>query len=388
VKWRRTAGFLLAVVSARAQNSGQAAVQAHYQRAQEALARSQYEVAEGEFAAILKIDPNRAEVHANLGTLYYAQGRYSKAAEAFRKARRLKPSLKGVDAFLGMSEARLGRTREALPLLEAGFRDPIGDQWKLESGLLLAGIYERAGDPAKLLATLAILQRDFPANAEVLYLAYRVHSSMGAKAVADLVKAAPDSARLHQVAAELLDTDGDFAGAIAQYRKALEIEPKLPGANRALGVALMNAVNDEASRTEARACFERELALNPNDALSEYQLGELEWIRGGAEEAGRRFTRAVDLQPNFPEALMAVGKVLIASGRLDEAVAALEKSISLDPSNEVAHYRLGQALQKLGNQERANRQFAEFRRLRSALESLRGIYRQVQANRVTGQKVE
>ena len=62
--------------------------------------------------------------------------------------------------------------------------------------------------------------------------------------------------------------------------------------------------------------------------------------------------------------------------------------MSLDPLNEVAHYRLGQAFQKLGNQERASREFAEFRRLRSALESLRGIYRQVLENRVTSQKVE
>jgi tetratricopeptide (TPR) repeat protein len=388
VRRLRTAAFLLAAFCARAQNSAQTAVHTHYQRAQEALAQGRYDLAEAEFAAILKIDPNRAEVHANLGTLYYAQARYSPALEAFRKARRLRPSLKGVDAFVGMCEARLGRARDALPLLEVGFREPISGQWKLESGLLLAGIYERQGDPVKLLGTLSVLQRDFPTNSEVLYLAYRVHSSMGARAVADLVKAAPGSARLHQVAAELLDADGDFAGAIAQYRKALEIDPKLPGANRALGVALMNSVNDGESRNEARACFERELALHPNDALSEYQLGELEWIGGRPEEARRRFTRAVDLQPNFPEALTAAGKVLIAAGRLQEAAAALEKAISLDPAGEVAHYRLGQAMQKLGDQERASREFAEFRRLRSALESLRGIYRQVQANRVTGQKVE
>ena len=150
----------------------------------------------------------------------------------------------------------------------------------------------------------------------------------------------------------------------------------------------MNAANDEPSRREAQACFERELALNPSDALSEYQLGELMWLGGRREDALRRFTRAVELQANFPDALIAKGKALIAAGEALGAVTLLEKAVSVDPSNEVAHYRLGQALQKLGRPEQANREFAEFRRLQAALESLRGIYRQAQENRVTSQKVE
>lgn len=378
----------LAAVCVWPQTANQTAIQTHYQRAQEALARAEYDLAAAQFAAILRIDPNRAEIHANLGTVYYAQGRYAAASTAFKKALQIKPSIKGIEAFLGMSEARQGRAREALPLLEKGFREPIGDQWKLEAGLLLAEGYQTAGETVKLHQTIASLQHDFPSNTEVLYLAYRVFSSQGARAVSELVRAAPDSARLRQITAELLEAEGDFAGAIAQYRKALEIEPKLPGAQRALGVALMNNVNDEASRKEAQACFERELALNPSDGLSEYQLGELMWLAGRGDEALRRFLRGVKLQPTFPDALIAAGKVLIASEQPARAVAVLEKAVSLDPSNEVAHYRLGQAFQKLGKQESAAREFAEFRRLRSALESLRGIYRQVQQNRVTSQKIE
>ncbi|HUS05175.1 MAG TPA: tetratricopeptide repeat protein [Bryobacteraceae bacterium] len=385
--WRLGFVFWL-VVCACAQTAGPSAIQTHYQRAQAALARSQYDVAAAEFAAILRIDPGRAEIHANLGTVYYAQGRYSEASAAFKKALQWKPSLKGADAFLGMSEARQGRAKEALPLLEKGFRDPISDQWKLEAGLLLAGIYQRTGETVKLQGTIAILQRDFPTNTEALYLSYRVHSSLGARAVADLVKAAPDSARLHQITAELLEAEGDFTGAVAQYRKALEMEPKLPGGSRALGVALMNNVNDEASRREAQTCFERELVLDPNDGLSEYQLGELLWLSGRREEALRHFTRAIELQPNFPHALIAAGKVMIASGQALRAVELLERAVAVDASNEVAHYRLAQAYQKLGNQQRASQELAEFRRLRSALESLRGIYRQIQENHITSQKVD
>jgi tetratricopeptide (TPR) repeat protein len=290
--------------------------------------------------------------------------------------------------LLGMSEARQGRTVQALPLLEKGFRNPLNEQWKLESGLLLVDAYQRSGESTKLQEVVATLRRDFPENTEVLYLAYRVYSSLGARAVTSLVKVAPDSARLRQVTAELLEAEGDFAGAVAQYRKALEIEPKLPGARRALGVALMNSANDEPNRQEAQRQFEQELLLNPGDALSEYQLGELMWIGNVPANALERFLRAIELQPNFPDALIAAGKVLISTEKSDQAIPLLEKAVSLDPSNEVARYRLAQAFQKTGNKARADQEFTEFRRLRSAMESLRGIYRQVQENRITTQRVE
>src|SRR5262249_21106493 len=254
-----------------------------------------------------RLDPNRAEVHANLGTVYYAQARYAEASAAFRKALELKPSFKGVEAFLGMSEARQGRAQGSLRLLEKGFQNPLNDQWKLESGLLLAEAYQRSGESSKLQGVIATLEREFPSNAEALYLAYRVHSSLGARAIAGLVNAAPDSARLRQITAELLEAEGDFAGAVAQYRKALDIEPKLPGARRALGVARMNSANHEPNRQEAQRLFEEELSLNPGDALSEYQLGELMWIANRPSDAIKRFLRAVELQPNFPDALIAAG---------------------------------------------------------------------------------
>lgn len=377
-----------AVGALAAQSTRGAAVREHFQRAQEALAASRYDVAASEFQTILKLDPSRVEAHANLGTVRYAQGRYTDAAQCFRKALQLRPSMNGVEAFLGMAEARLGNTKQALPLLEKGFRDPLSEQWKLEAGLLLTEAYQRAGETSRSGEVIAVLERDFPSNPEVLYLAYRVHSALGSRAVASLVKAAPGSARLHQVTAELLEAEGDFAGAVAQYRKALEIEPKLPGAHRALGVALMNGANDEVTRAEAEKQFEQELALSPGDALSEYQLGELMWIRNRPDDAMSHFQKAIELQPRFPDALIAAGKVLIAADKAVEAISLLEKAAALDPFNEVARYRLSQAFQKTGNRKRASEELAEFRRLRASLESLRGIYRQVQENRITNQRVE
>lgn len=378
----------VAVGGLAAQTTHSAGIADHLQRAQAALAAGRYEVAAGEFEAVLTLDPTRGDALANLGTVYYAQSRYADASRAFRKAQKLRPSLRGIDAFIGMSEARLGRMTEAAPLLEKGYRNPLTEQWKLECGLLLADAYQRSGESAKLQSLIGDLESAFPRNPEVLYLAYRIHSSLGARAVAGLVKAAPDSARLRQITAELLETEGDYAGAVAQYRKALESEPRLPGAHRALGVALMNQANDETTREQAAREFEQELALNPNDALAEYQLGELMWVANRPADALTRFQRAIERQPGFPDALIAAGKVLISTNRAEAAIPLLEKAAALDSWNEVARYRLAQAFQKTGNRAGAEQSLADFRRLRSAQESLRGIYRQVQENRITTQRVE
>jgi len=188
--------------------------------------------------------------------------------------------------------------------------------------------------------------------------------------------------------AELLESDGDFPSAAEQYREALRIEPGLPGAHRALGVALMNSATDEATRAQAQKLFEQELALNPSDAQSEYQVGEIFWLRNQPAEALMHFMRAVELNPNFTDALIAAGKAATARDQPERALAWLQKAVEIDPDNEVTHYRLAQAYRKMGKTREATEELARFRQLRSAMESLRVIYRQVQGRQITAQKVE
>jgi len=364
------------------------AVQAHYKQAQEALSRKDYDTAAEQFRAMLRLNPNLAEAHANLGTIEYVRGKYSEAAASFRAALKVKPSLATAETFLGMCEVRQGHVREALPHLVKGFWNSSFDEWRLQAGLMLFDQYNGTREFDKALEVVRALERGYPANPDVLYLAYRLHSDLGARAVAALVKAAPGSARLHQVTAELLESEGDFPKAVDQYRRALTIDPNLAGAHRALGVALMSSSTDEASRDEARKQFELELALNPNDGVSEYQLGEILWLGNKPDDALKHFSRAVELSPGFTNALIAAGKAWTAQDLPERAVTFLRKAVAIEPENEVAHYRLAQAYLKMGQKQQADEELAQFRKLRAALESLRSIYRQVQENRITAQTVE
>ena len=111
-----------------------------------------------------------------------------------------------------------------------------------------------------------------------------------------------------KVAGELMETEGDFPHAADQYQKALEKDPSLAGIRRALGVALMNTSQDDASLLRAQKEFEQELAVNPSDAHSEYQLGEIFWRKRQADEAAKHYLRAIQIRPTFADALIALSR--------------------------------------------------------------------------------
>jgi Flp pilus assembly protein TadD len=72
----------------------------------------------------------------------------------------------------------------------------------------------------------------------------------------------------------------------------------------------------------------------------------------------------VEAQPDAADARYLTGKILLAQARSAEAVVHLEAAVRLAPDDSSARYQLGQAYQKLGRADDAQRQFDEFRRLK------------------------
>lgn len=360
-----------------------AAVRERFQTGQQALGDRRYEAAEREFEAVLEADSTIAGAHANLGVARYLQGNYPGAAESFREALALSPQMRNTELYLGLSLARAGHPEAALGSLSKGFWNASDDAWRLEGGMLLAELHAAREEEDKLVDIVRELRRAYPENPDVLYIAYRMFSDLGARAIEDLVRLAPGSARLHQVTADLLATEQDYPRAVRQYREALEINPRLPGANRSLALAILNSNPGETGQREAEQALERELLVNPQDAESLYQLGEIAWRSGQEEAALQRYRAALSARPRFVEGLTALGKALLAQGKADEAATHLEAAVEIHPDSEVARYRLAQAYRQLGRGDEAVRQLEEFRRIRSTAEALGDIYRQVQRTTVT-----
>jgi tetratricopeptide (TPR) repeat protein len=87
--------------------------------------------------------------------------------------------------------------------------------------------------------------------------------------------------------------------AIACYRKAIALAPKLPGAHYNLG----NALRDKGKVEEAIACFRQAISLNPNFAVAHCYLGRALQKRGEfrqALEALRRGHKLKIRNPGWP----------------------------------------------------------------------------------------
>ena len=362
-------------------------LRAHFARGDEAYRQQRFDDAIHEFQEAVRLRPSLAEAHAKLGVIYYSRKQYETAADAFRTAVKHKPSLDRAKALLGISAVRSGRLHEAVPLLEEAMRDPPDKALGKQSGLVLLEALHKLGHLDRALDVARNLLIDDPSNPDLLYSVYRLHSELGSRAVAALSREAAGSARLHQVTAELLESQGDYVQAVEQYRRAERMDPSLPGIHRALAVALLNASPDPADRDEAQEQLEIELQANPADFHSIYELGEVAWTEGRYAEARKRFARAVELRPDFVNALIALGKAETRGGDPAGALPHLEKAVELDPENEVARYRLSQAYRRLGRTAEASRELARFEALRKESAAIAEIYRQVQRRPVTGQTV-
>ena len=372
--------FSFAFVSLFAQkavSAPQREIREHLARAQQAMADKQLDSALHEFTAILALDPNNVEARGDLGVVQYLAGNYAEASQNLRAALRLQPALWKAQAILGLCERAQGRFDSARTLLAKSFPHLQDPKLQIRAGMALAELDYQWRDLEKASAVLAVLQKLDPANVDVLYVIYRVHTDLATQARDNLALIAPNSARMHQVLAQHLFTEGDAKGAVAQYREAVRIDPHLPGAHFELGEAILKDSMSEGSQQNAQKEFETALAINPSDAKAEAQLGALFSLHGDVAAALSHYQRAAELSPDDPEAQVGLGKVLMSTGEPEKALQHLLAAVRIDPTNAQAHYRLAQLYRQLARASDAEREMGTFLELRQGEERLRSAYSQI-----------
>jgi tetratricopeptide (TPR) repeat protein len=203
-----------------------------------------------------------------------------------------------------------------------------------------------------------VLQRDFPKDPQVLYVATHVYSDLSIRASQTLLYAAPGSYQVHQLNAEALEAQGKWDDAAAEYRQVLQQNPKLPGMHYRLGRIILSKPPTATSTGEARREFQAELEIDPSNAGAEYVLGELARQDRNYAEAIEHFGSATRLDRTFADAFIGLGRSLVAAGKVSDALAPLETAVKLQPQNAAAHYHLGVVYQRTGRKEDAAREFA------------------------------
>lgn len=314
-------------------------------------------------AATLLLDPAlMADQTFDRGLQLFEEGEYSSAQRSFHSSS--DPRAGAMQAVVG---AALGGCADALPKLvkAAADRDPTVARL---AGLAAArcSIAGKKFDAA--LGVLNRLQAGYPTDPDVLYETARLYLKGWNEAVAAMFTSAPASFRVNQLSAEIFEIQGRYDEAVREYRKALEKAPGTINLHFRLGRAILMRSHEPAALEEALDEFQAELELNPNDAVAEFQVGQILQVTGKADEAETHFARAVELDPEFSEALVALAKVRLRQERFEEAIEMLERALELHPDSEPAHYSLMLAYRNAGRREDAERVQRDLDRLRAPAE--------------------
>ena len=279
------------------------------------------------------------------GIAAFQQGKYSVAKAKLKAA---------VDergrAFLGLSQAATGECKEAIPTLSGAFRDPLLQRL---TGLAGAKCEMAEGNQQNAFRSLANLQKRFPDDPDVLYLTAKSHMRAFNDTTLAMFQKTPSSYRVHELSGEIFEIQNQFGAAAGEYRKAIELNSEAPDLHFRLGRALLLQSHEGKALDEAAEQFRAELKLSPEDGASEFQLGQIQQVKGDTQQAQSHFERALVLSPNFVQALLASGKIYTRDKQYSRAIAVLTRAIELQPANESAHYALMTAYRDAGQIDHA-----------------------------------
>ncbi|GAC1664358.1 MAG: hypothetical protein NVS9B4_19750 [Candidatus Acidiferrum sp.] len=377
---------------ARAQSPEADPVQRYASEGQAALAAGRYAEAEKAFEKLRELEPGTAEIHANLGAIYFQEKKFDQAVPALRRAIKLNPRLTKSRTLLAISLSELGQYTEAAPGLEKGFHDSTDAAVKRMCGLQLIRAYTGLQRHTKAVEAALELNRLYPDDPEILYHTGRLFGNFAFLSMRKLAEVAPGSIWRHQAAAEAFESQGSYDLAVREYKTVLELGPGRPGIHFRLGRTLLARSQQNSSpedATEAAKEFERELELDPTNANAAYELADIHRNAGDFEPARQMFEQALRYYPDFEEAHLGLAAVLMAQQKPDSALPHLRKSIELNAGNEVSWYRLSQVQMMLGNSAEQQKAFAEFQRLRNEKVTQREAARELfSRSEVTTQKVD
>jgi Tfp pilus assembly protein PilF len=355
---------------------------AHMQKAHGYLEEKQPARAIPEFQAALAIDPENVDAQANLGVLLFFQGKpadsipHFRAALAARKQER-QPDLAKIQGLLGMAESRTLDFANARQDMEDAFPLLQDRRFQVQLGLELVGLDTESGDLERAALVIAQLRKSAPDNAEVLYAAYRTYSDLAGESMLALSLAAPDSAQMHQLLAHEDTRQGNTSGAIAQYRKAISIDPHLPGVHFELA-ELLHTSTDDTIKREAEQEYHAALLENPQNEKSILRLAEIDGRKGSTEQSYHEYTKAVELQPADADAKLGLAKTLIEMNQPDKALPLLEETVQLEPTNATAHYRLATLYRKMERPDDSKREMELYKKFKEMKEKLQALYKELQ----------
>lgn len=147
----------------------------------------------------------------------------------------------------------------------------------------------------------------------------------------------------------ILTQKGEVDEAMAEFQKALQINPKDPPSWNNVGNVLLHW----GKVAEAIPYFQKALQVNPDYAEARNNLGSALLQEGKVHEAVAQFQKVLQINPDSVEAHGNLGNVMLQEGKVDEAIAQYQKALQISPNNPNLYNNLGNALSRQGQFEQA-----------------------------------
>jgi tetratricopeptide (TPR) repeat protein len=329
----------------------------HHDKAQAATKAGDLQGAERECQQVITLGLQQ------LGNIESGNGNYAEAANLLHAAVDSNPSYADTQIDLAIVYFRQGDSQKAKSLAESVLQK---DPQAARARKLLGKIYLVDGDLARSIEELKAgltIQPDFETaySLGINYLQAKRLSE--ASELFDRILAVEGpSAALHVLFGRAYRETGFLELAIREFNKAIAIDPKFPRAHYYVGYAYLIQL-EETAYPQARAAFEEELKIQPDDYLSLLYLGIITVNQREFAVAAPLLEHAIRVRPDAPEPLLYVGQLYFNTDRLQLAIATLRKYIELSGrqpqrlhDSARAHYLLGQSLLRLGQTDEAKRE--------------------------------
>lgn len=163
-------------------------------------------------------------------------------------------------------------------------------------------------------------------------------------------------ADVHFNLAAALATKGEFAEAVSECQKCLQITPYDPYALNALGVAL----SQQGKFDEAVKYLTEALRIKPDFANAHANIGYALALQGNLDDATVHLTEALRLDPRFAQAHYYLGQTLVQRGKINETITHFEEALRLnpdwvDPMNDLAWFLAASKEATIHNPDKAIR---------------------------------
>lgn len=316
------------------------------------------------YTQALKIAPKWDAGWWHVGAIQYGRDQYPACRDAFRRFTALQPKMSLGFAFLGLCEFQTKDLPQSVAHLERAISLglPNGEQITNVTNYHLAILHARSGDFERALRYCLVLARQGQPNPNVVAIA-GIASLRRAIFPQDLPDKDRDlafrlgSAVLAAGAKPPEEVNRMFDEIVRDY-------PSTPHVHYTYSTVLL--VNESDRGIEE---LQKELKLDPSHLPSLISLG-FEYLRRGDPQAAKPFAeRAVKAAPNNFAARACYGRVLLSGDDADlpAAIRELEAAVKLAPESPQVHFSLASAYSRAGRHADAEKERAEFARLKEIL---------------------